>query len=112
MASPDLHDVEVVYARPDRQWVVVVPFREGITALDALEASGLRRECPELRGGDLPLGIFGRRIEPARRLSRGDRVEIYRELRCDPREARRRAVEAERQRGRRPGRPPAGRDRR
>jgi len=112
MATPELHDLEVVYARPDRQWVVVVPFREGITALEALEASGLRTQCPELCAGDLPLGIFGRRIEPTQRLGRGDRVEIYRKLPSDPREARRRAVEAERQAARGSVKSPAGRDRR
>lgn len=96
MATPDPPVVEVAYALPARQWVVVVPFREGMTAAEALEASGLRAQIPELGRSDLPLGIFGRRVQPSQALRDGDRVEIYRPLRLDPREARRRAVEAER----------------
>ncbi len=106
MAPPDPPSVEVAYALPARQWVVVVPFREGMTAADALEASGLPSELAELRRPDLPLGIFGRRVQPSQPLRDGDRVEVYRPLRLDPREARRRAVAAERQSG---GPRPAGR---
>lgn len=96
MAPPDAPSVEVAYALPARQWVVVVPLREGMTAAEALEASGLLSELAELRRPDLPLGIFGRRVQPSQPLRDGDRVEIYRPLSLDPREARRRAVEAER----------------
>jgi len=50
----------------------------------------------------LPLGIFGRRVEGAQPLRAGDRVEIYRPLKFDPREARRKAAQAART-ARRPG---------
>ena len=88
--------VEVVYARPDRQRVVRVPLRAGMTAQEAVAASGLAREFPEIATQPLLLGIYGCRIEDAHPLRDGDRVEIYRPLKFDPRDARRKAAEAAR----------------
>lgn len=103
MANPRESKVEVVYARPERQRVVVLPLLAGMTARQAVDASGLGREFPEICGRPLELGIFGRRVEADRALVDGDRVEIYRALPDDPKERRRRrAAEAG----------PPGRDRR
>jgi putative ubiquitin-RnfH superfamily antitoxin RatB of RatAB toxin-antitoxin module len=90
------HDgtVEVVYALPDRQRVVQLPLRDGMTALEAVQAAGLEREFPEIVGHGLVLGIYGRRVEATQVLRSGDRVEIYRPLKFDPRDARRRAAQA------------------
>jgi putative ubiquitin-RnfH superfamily antitoxin RatB of RatAB toxin-antitoxin module len=92
MAQPEAL-VEVVYARPERQWVVGVCWHDGMTALEAVEASGLLRELVELRRDDLHLGVYGQRVAPGQRLRAGDRVEIYRPLRFDPRDARRKAAQ-------------------
>jgi hypothetical protein len=86
--------VEVAYALPGRQRVVQLPLRDGMTALDAVQAAGLEREFPEIAGRDLVLGIYGRRVESTQVLRSGDRIEIYRPLRFDPRDARRRAAQA------------------
>jgi len=86
--------VEVAYALPDRQRVVQLPLRDGMTALEAVQAAGLEREFPEIAARDLVLGIFGRRVEANEVLRNGDRVEIYRPLRFDPRDARRKAAQA------------------
>jgi putative ubiquitin-RnfH superfamily antitoxin RatB of RatAB toxin-antitoxin module len=92
MSAPE-PGVDVAYAQPDRQRIVRVALRDGMTAGDAVAASGLTVEFPELAARPLLLGIYGRRVEAAQLLRDGDRVEIYRELRTDPREARRRAVQ-------------------
>jgi len=86
--------VEVAYALPGRQRVVQLPLLDGMTALDAVQAAGLEREFPEIAGHDLVLGIYGRRVEATQVLKGGDRVEIYRPLKFDPRDARRRAAQA------------------
>jgi putative ubiquitin-RnfH superfamily antitoxin RatB of RatAB toxin-antitoxin module len=99
MCNPE-PTVEVVYALPDRQRVVRVPLHEGMTALEAVQAAGLVAEFPELAAGDAALGVFGRRVEGTQVLCDGDRVEIYRPLRFDPREARRKAARAARVAGR------------
>ena len=95
MSNPE-PAVEVAYARPDRQWVVRVPLQDGLTALGAVAASGLLEECPELAAQPLVLGIYGQRVDAATVLRDADRVEIYRPLRNDPRDARRRAAQAAR----------------
>jgi putative ubiquitin-RnfH superfamily antitoxin RatB of RatAB toxin-antitoxin module len=100
MAQPEAV-IEVAYARPERQWVVDVRWRDGMTALEAVEASGLLRELVELRRDDLQLGVYGQRVAPGQPLRAGDRVEIYRPLRFDPRDARRKAAQEAARSGRR-----------
>jgi len=100
MAQPE-SVVEVAYARPERQWVVGVRWRDGMTALEAVQASGLLRELVELRCDDLHLGVYGQRVAPGQPLRAGDRVEIYRPLKFDPRDARRKAAQQAARSGRR-----------
>ena len=88
--------IEVVCAWRDRQEIVHVGLEEGATALDALRASGLLQRYPEIDSGEPTLGIFGQRILPATPLKQGDRVEVYRPLKLDPKEARRAKVSAKR----------------
>jgi uncharacterized protein len=90
MSVPEEQAVEVAYALPDRQAVVRVKFVAGMTALGAVEASGLQQSHEELRNRPLDLGIYGRPVSPSELLRDGDRVEIYRPLKADPREVRRR----------------------
>lgn len=92
--EPDTPFVEVVHALPTRQWVVRVPLTDGLTAIEAVRASGILAEAPELDHGELALGIWGRRVNASQQLRADDRVEIYRPLQCDPREARRQAAGA------------------
>ncbi len=74
--------VEVVYALPDRQEIVTLDLPAGATAQEALERSGID-------GRGLRLGISGRLCAPGTRLHEGDRVELYRPLVVDPKQARR-----------------------
>jgi putative ubiquitin-RnfH superfamily antitoxin RatB of RatAB toxin-antitoxin module len=93
-----LIEVEVAYARPDRQ--VVIPVRVASNALvsDAIEASGVLKQFPEIDlDGANKVGVFGKLTRMNAPLQPGDRVEIYRQLIADPKEARRaKASEAKR----------------
>ena len=82
--------IEVVYALPARQELIELELEPGATVADAVRASGLARRHPEIDPERGPFGIFARRAPPTRVLRPGDRVEIYRPLRVDPKEARRR----------------------
>ena len=84
--------IEVVYALPERQRVIVLDYVEGMTAGDAIRLSGIGAEFPGLTGRPLTIGVYGEVVAETRVLRPGDRVEIYRELSVDPREARRRRV--------------------
>jgi uncharacterized protein len=89
---PELPGIEVAYALPGRQRVVRLELERPMTAEEAVRASGLLEEFPELAGQALALGIYGRRVDGTHVLRAGDRVEIYRPLKVDPRDARRRAA--------------------
>ena len=81
--------VEVVYALPERQSLVSLRLRPGMTARDAVLEAQLEHDWPELDVEHCPLGIFGKLIHDDHALRAGDRVEIYRPLPNDPREQRR-----------------------
>jgi hypothetical protein len=93
-------EVEVAYALPDRQNVVRLRVAAGTTARAAVLASGLDTFFPGLDLGAGPIGIYGERVRDEHVLKAGDRVELYRPLPVDPREARRARVEEERRRRR------------
>ncbi len=82
--------VEVVYALPEHQDLVEVELEPGATVADAVRASGLAERHPGIDPDHGPFGIFSRRCAPTRPLRAGDRVEIYRPLKVDPKKARRR----------------------
>ena len=75
--------IEVVWGRgPGQIDRVALQLPEGASVADALRASGL-----QAAGG--PVGIWGR-VQPLHTLLRDrDRIEIYRPLKVDPKEARR-----------------------
>ena len=82
--------VEVAYARPDRQEIVTVDVPEGTTALEAVRMSGITDIFPEIDAEAIDMGVFGKVIKkPADHPVReGDRVELYRPLKIDPKQAR------------------------
>lgn len=82
--------VEIVYATPQRQVVRSLEVNAGCTVGEAIEQSGLRDEFPGLKVDPGAVGIFSRKVPLDRVLAEGDRVEIYRPLIADPKEARRR----------------------
>ena len=89
-------DIEVVYARADGADCVRLDLPRGATALNAVRASGLLERHPEIAQHPLKLGVYGRAVRPDALLAEGDRVEIYRPLAMDPKEARRRRAAAQR----------------
>ncbi len=89
MASRDRIRVEVAYAAPRRQLLLEVEVPAGTTAAMAVRASGMLEALGEPGLERAELGVFGRRVPNDWVLSNGDRVEIYRALRLEPKEARR-----------------------
>lgn len=82
--------IEVVYATAERQSVRSVTVPAGSRVRDAIGASGLLSEFAEIDLGHNRVGIFGEPVDLERVLADGERVEIYRRLIADPKEARRR----------------------
>lgn len=80
---------EVCYAGPEGQFLLRVELPAGATLADAIEASGIRARVPGLQVDDRHVGVFSKPRPLATPLRDGDRVEVYRPLKVDPREARR-----------------------
>jgi hypothetical protein len=89
MAPADALRVEVAYCpRPGVTDLVALALAPGATLADALQASGLlERHALPVEG--LHFGIWSRVREADTPLRDRDRVEIYRPLTVDPKEARR-----------------------
>mgnify|MGYP005854207415 CR=1 FL=1 len=89
--------VEVIYALPDQQRLLYVRLPVDATVADAVERSGVLQQHPELLDAELPwskrVGVFGQQCASNRKLQDGDRVEIYRPLQIDPKQARRQRAE-------------------
>ena len=86
--------VELVLATPERQVLLALDVDEGSSVADVIARSGIGSRFPELAVDTMPVGIWGRLVSRDSRVGRGDRVELYRELEIDPREARRQRARA------------------
>lgn len=96
MGADSVLQVTVVYSPGPRSvQELVLNVAVGATVLDAVRASDLMARFPELVEADLLLGIWGQKTGPDQLVQHGDRVEIYRPLRVDPKVARRTRFEAQ-----------------
>ena len=89
MGPPELIEVEVAYARPDKQVIVPVNVSENATVEEVIRRSGILRQFPEIDLEQNKVGIFGKLSKLSASVRPGDRVEIYRGLIADPKEVRR-----------------------
>ena len=86
--------VEVAYARTDQQVVRAVRVARGALVREAIWRSGLLGRFLEIDLAEHRVGVFGRLRDLDAPLAPGERVEIYRPLRIEPKEARRRRAVA------------------
>jgi len=93
-AEPGTIEVEVVYALPQRQWSKRVALNEGASVREAIARSGWFADHPEIDPTQLKVGIWNRRASLDATVRADDRIEIYRPLTADPKEARRRRARA------------------
>jgi putative ubiquitin-RnfH superfamily antitoxin RatB of RatAB toxin-antitoxin module len=82
-------NVEIAYARPDVQVILALDIAEGATVEAAIAQSGILQRFPEIDLTQNKVGIFSKPCRLDQPLRSGDRVEIYRPLIADPKEARR-----------------------
>lgn len=86
--------IEIAYALEDEQFLFTEQVNEGTTALQALKQSKLLQMFPDLNVDKI--GNFSQLVSHEYVLKEGDRIEVYRPLKADPRERRRKNVEAQR----------------
>lgn len=92
--------IEVAFVGEKSQLIIPIEMNNASTLEEALEQSGILQKFPEL-GCDIKalkdrVGIFGEIKTFNTVLKEGDRVEIYRSLKIDPKEARRARARKER----------------
>jgi putative ubiquitin-RnfH superfamily antitoxin RatB of RatAB toxin-antitoxin module len=92
--NDDKRHVEIVFAAPDTQLLLELKLNAGTTVERALELSGIYEKFGNVDMTKLPVGIWGKLVGRDRIVENGDRIELYRELEIDPREARRRLAES------------------
>lgn len=82
--------VEVAYALPEKQKIVALEIEEGCTVRDAVRRSNINVFFPDVDLETVKVGIFGKSVRNPEEqvLKEGERVELYRELIVDPKQAR------------------------
>lgn len=73
----------------DKQELQVVELPDGSTVAAAIEKSRLARQFPDIDFDKLQTGVWGKPTARGHVVREGDRIELYRPLEMDPREARR-----------------------
>ena len=95
--SPEKIDVEVAYALPDEQILLLIQVQKGAEIKEVITQSKILEDYPELELDKLDVGIFGKMVKLNQKVRDRDRIEIYRPLIADPKEVRkRRAAEGKR----------------
>jgi putative ubiquitin-RnfH superfamily antitoxin RatB of RatAB toxin-antitoxin module len=87
--SVDVLHIEVAYAGLRRQACYALSVEQGTTVADAIRISGVLRAFSEIDLARQRVGVHGKLVGLGQVLRDGDRVEIYRPLSADPKEARR-----------------------
>jgi len=90
--SPEIK-VEVVYALPEKQYLLNVRLAQGSTVEQAIAASGILELRTDIDLAKNKVGVFSRPVKLTDTVNDGDRVEIYRPLIADPKELRRQRAE-------------------
>ncbi len=91
--SGDTFTVEVAFALPHQQQLVLVEVDKDTTARQAVALANLPSLFPDISSATFeqaPLGIFGKALRhpDTATLRAGDRIEVYRPLQIDPKAAR------------------------
>ncbi len=81
--------IEVVFALPERQELISLTVEPGTTVAMAIRQCAIGDLFPEEDLANCQAGIWGKPVGRDHPLKDGDRLELYRPLSMDPREARR-----------------------
>ena len=82
--------VQVCYALPGQSFLKSLQLAPGTSITQAIDASGVLTQFPQIDLTQQRVGIFGKLKTPDTLLRDGDRIEIYRPLQADPKDTRRR----------------------
>ena len=89
MEKDELIRVEIAYGTIDDQALISLHVPKGTTVIEAILLSAIAEQFPEVDFEGAAKGVFSKLTENGSVLKDKDRVEVYRPLVADPREARR-----------------------
>ena len=89
MAADNVLAIEVAYASPQKSCLISFNVEQGTTIQQAIVASGILKQCHDIDLQKNKVGIFSNIVGLDVLVREGDRIEIYRPLTLDPKEARR-----------------------
>ena len=87
--SDAMLEIEVAYATPKQQKIIILEVDNKTTVEQAIDASKIADLFPQQDFKTAQVGLFGKNCSRDTVLQQGDRIEIYRPLLCDPKQARR-----------------------
>jgi putative ubiquitin-RnfH superfamily antitoxin RatB of RatAB toxin-antitoxin module len=90
--AAETFNIEVCYASDAVQFLRALRVPAGTTIGQAIAISGVLQEAPEVDLSTMQVGIYAKKKTLDTVLREHDRVEIYRPLIADPKNARRRKV--------------------
>ena len=93
MASSENINIEIAYGTPGESVILTVNVPYGSTIMQGIEHSGILEKYPEIDLTRNKVGIFSKLKPLDETLNEGDRIEIYRPLIADPKDARRSRAE-------------------
>ncbi|MQA36651.1 RnfH family protein [Rugamonas aquatica] len=93
--AAETFNIEVCYASDAVQFLRALQVPAGTTIEQAIAISGVLQEAPEVDLATMQVGIYAKKKTLDTVLREHDRVEIYRSLIADPKNARRRRKSAD-----------------
>lgn len=81
--------IEVAYASQEQQYLLTLELPEPCRVEEAIIQSGILQYCPEINLHQQKVGIFSKAVALSDWVKDQDRIEIYRPLIIDPKQARR-----------------------
>ena len=82
-------EITVSYGTPLRQIEIPLRVEASCTVALAIQRSGILEQFSEIQLSDVQVGIYSRKVSLDSLVRAGDRIEIYRPLQVDPKQARR-----------------------
>ncbi|MGK0298298.1 MAG: putative ubiquitin-RnfH superfamily antitoxin RatB of RatAB toxin-antitoxin module [Gammaproteobacteria bacterium] len=82
-------NVDIAYATEKYVELISVKVNRGASVMEAIHQSGIMQLYPEADIKIGNIGIYSKICSEDTQLTDGDRIEIYRPLKADPKEARR-----------------------
>ncbi len=76
--------IGIAYSEPSNQIWMTIEVPDESTVREAIERSGILRQFPHIDLDAQKVGVFGKLVKLDAALRAGDRIEIYRQIICDP----------------------------